>query len=114
MEADRLDQRSDVRPRALQRQRAALGAEALREAGEIDHQRGVCEVQFREVDDHVPRRLQRGRDRPTAPPAGRSILIPRDPQDRQLLVEVNDPGKLVHTAELVQAPDVSPYTRGDG
>ena len=106
VEADGLDQRADVRLRAVEPQRPALGAQALREDGQVDHQRGVGEGQLGEVDDDVARRLEGRGDRPAASTAGRSILVPRDPEDRQLLVEVNDAGKLIQTPELVQASDV--------
>jgi metal-sulfur cluster biosynthetic enzyme len=62
-------------------------------------------VQLGEVDDDVAGRLQRrGQGAPSAS-TGRAVLIPRDPQDRKLLVEVNDPGKLIHTAGFVQGAE---------
>jgi tellurite resistance protein len=73
-----------------------------------------CKLQLGEVDDDVPRGLQGSGDGPSATSAGGPVLVPRDPQDRQLLVEVNDPGNLIHTEGFVQAPNVTPYTRGDG
>jgi metal-sulfur cluster biosynthetic enzyme len=59
-------------------------------------------VQLGQVDDHVARGLQRGGQGATAPSTRRPVFVPRDPQDRQLLVEVNDDGKLVHTGGFVQ------------
>jgi hypothetical protein len=71
-------------------------------------------MQLGEVDDDVAGRLEGRGDRPATPAAGRPILVPRDPEDRQLLIEVNDPGKLIHTGEFVQRVREDPYTRGDG
>jgi hypothetical protein len=65
-------------------------AQPLGEAREVDHQRRVREVQLREVDDHVTRRLQRRRDGTPTTPAGGAILIPRDAQDPELFVERDD------------------------
>jgi metal-sulfur cluster biosynthetic enzyme len=59
-------------------------------------------VQVGEVDDDVARRLQRRGERATTASTGCPVLIPRDPEDRQLLVEVNDVSKLIHTARFVQ------------
>jgi metal-sulfur cluster biosynthetic enzyme len=70
-------------------------------------------VELGEVDDDVSRGLQGSGYGPTAAAAGRPVLVPHDPQDRQLLVEVNDPGKLLHTDGFVQAADVTSYTWGD-
>jgi metal-sulfur cluster biosynthetic enzyme len=104
MQSHRLDERADVRLRAAQPQHPALRAQALREAGEVDHHRRVGEVQVGEVDDDVARGRERSRQRSSSASAGRAVLVPRDPQDRQLLVEVNDPSKLIHTGGFVQAP----------
>jgi hypothetical protein len=94
-----------VRLRAVEPQRAALGPQALGEAGEIDHQRRVREPQLREVDDHVARGSQRGGQGSTTASTRGAGFVPHDPQDRKLLVEVNDPRKLIHTARFVQGPD---------
>ena len=97
----------------LSDRRAALRAQALREAREVDHQRRVGEAQLREVDDHVARRLQGRGDRSTATPLVVRSSSPDDPEDRQLVVEVNDPRQPIHTAGFVQGrPDL--YTRGHG
>ena len=105
MEPDRLDQRADVGLRAAEPQSAALRAQALCETCEVDHQRRVGEAELGEVDDHVARGLQRGGQGATSASTGRAVLVPRDPEDRQLLVEVNDPGKLIHTSRFVQGLD---------
>jgi metal-sulfur cluster biosynthetic enzyme len=104
VQADGLDQRAHVGLRAAQPQRAALGSQALRETGEVDHHGRVGEVQVGEVDDDVAGRRQGSGQGPSPASTGRSVLISRDPQDRQLLVEVNDPGKLIHTGGFVQGP----------
>jgi hypothetical protein len=105
VQPDGLDQRSDVRLGAAQPQHAPLRAQALGEAREVDHQRRVGEVQLREVDDHVARGLQRGGQGTTPASTGRAVFVPRDPEDRQLLVEVNDAGTLIHTGGFVQGVD---------
>ena len=53
----------------------------LREHGEIDHQRGVREAQFGQVDADVARRVQRRGERTPAERARRPVLIPLDEQD---------------------------------
>jgi hypothetical protein len=105
MQADGLDQRADVRLGAAQPQGPALGTQPLRQAGQIDHHRGVGEVELGEVDDDVTGRLQRRGQGAPAASTGRAVFVPRDPQDRKLLVKVNDPGKLIHTLRFVQGLD---------
>lgn len=105
MEPDRLDQCADVGLRAAEPQRATLRAQALCETCEVDHQRRVGETELGEVDNHVARGLQRGGQGATPASTGGAVLVPRDPQDRQLLVEVNDPAKLIHTPRFVQGPE---------
>ena len=56
------------------------GVLALRQAGEIDHQRGIREPELGEVHDDVARGLQRPGERPPAPPARRAVLVARDPR----------------------------------
>ena len=107
VQPDQLDQRADVRLRPAEPQGPALGPQALCQAGEVDHHRRVGEPQVGEIDDHVARRLQGSRERTAAPADRRPIFVPRDPQDRQLLVELNDSGKLVHTAGFVKAADAT-------
>jgi hypothetical protein len=82
-----------------------LRPQPLRQAGEVDHQRRVREPELGEVDDHVARSFQRGGQGATSTSTGRAVFVPRDPQDRELLVEVNDPGKLIHTDRFVQGAD---------
>jgi metal-sulfur cluster biosynthetic enzyme len=103
VQADRLDEHADVRLRVGEPQRHALGAEPLRQAGQVDHQRRVGEPQVGEVDDDVPRGGEGSRER--APPAAarRPVLIALDPEDRKLLVEADDAGKLQRTLGYVQA-----------
>jgi hypothetical protein len=64
-----------------------VGALALGEAREVDHQRGVREAQLGEVDDDVASGPQGGRKRPTTTTAGGAVLIPGDAQDPELCVE---------------------------
>jgi hypothetical protein len=73
-----------------QRERHAVRAQALRQAGEIDHQRGIGEAQLGEVDDDVARRLERHRDGSAAPAAGGAVFVTRDAQDPELFVERDD------------------------
>jgi hypothetical protein len=62
-------------------------------------------VELGEVDDDVTGGLEgRGQGAPAAS-TGRAVLVPSDPQDRKLLVEVNDPRKLIHTGRFVQGLD---------
>jgi hypothetical protein len=62
-------------------------------------------MEFGEVDDDVTSRLERRGQGSSAASTGRAVLVPRDPQDRKLLVEVNDPRKLIHTERFVQGLD---------
>ena len=100
MQADRLDQRADVRLRMGEPERLARGAQALREAGEVDHQRRVREPEPGQVHDHVARGAQRGRQRPPAPAARRAVLISFDPEDRELCVEADDAGELTTNPQV--------------
>jgi hypothetical protein len=59
-------------------------------------------VQLGEVDDDIAGGLQGGGQGSTAASTRRPVLIPRNPQDRQLIVEMNDPGTLIHTGGFVQ------------
>jgi metal-sulfur cluster biosynthetic enzyme len=102
VEPDGLDQAPDVRLRAGQPQRAVLRAKALRQAREVDDQRGVGEPQLRQVDDDVARRAQRDGDRTAAAAARRAILVPGDHEDGQLFIETDDRRNLLHTERLVQ------------
>jgi hypothetical protein len=105
VQADHLDQPADLRLRAADPQLALVRAQPLREARQVDHQRGVREAQLGEVDDDVARRRERGRQRAAAAAAGRPVLVTRDPEDRPLLIEADDPDKLVQTARFVQRSD---------
>jgi metal-sulfur cluster biosynthetic enzyme len=102
VEPDGLDQAPDVRLRAGQPQGAALRAQALGEARQVDDHRGIGERQVREIDDDVARRAQGDRDRTTAAAARRAILVPCDHEDGQLFIETDDRGNLLHTEGLVQ------------
>jgi hypothetical protein len=62
-------------------------------------------VELGEVDDDVACGLERRGQGTSAASTGRAVFVPRDPEDRKLLVEVNDPGKLIHTRRFVQGPD---------
>jgi hypothetical protein len=97
VEPDGLDQAADVRLRPREPQRAAVRAQALREAGEVDDHRRVGERELRQVDDDVAARPQGSGDR--APPAAdrRPVLVPRVDQDGQLFIETDDRGNLLHT-----------------
>jgi hypothetical protein len=105
VEADRFDQRTDVRLGMREPERLALRAQPLGEAREVDHQRRVGEAEVGEVDDDVAGRGQRGREGPPAAAARDPVLVPLDPQDRELFVERDDPGKLLRTTRFVQASD---------
>ena len=64
---------------------------------------GSAKRQLGEVDDDVARGLQRGGERTTAASARRAVLVPRDPQDRQLFVEAERCWqRYIHTPRFVQ------------
>lgn len=90
MQSHQLDQLADVRLRVAERQRAAVGPQALREAGQVDHQRRVREAQLGQVDDDVAGRPQRRRDGTPTAPAGGAVLVPGYAQDPELFVEGDD------------------------
>jgi metal-sulfur cluster biosynthetic enzyme len=112
VEPDDLDEPPDGRLRTAQPQRHAAHPQALRKTREVDHQRRIGEVELAEVHDHVARGLQRAGERPTAPSDGRPVLVPRDPQDGQVLVERDDPGTLLRTPGFVHRPDEFPTKVG--
>jgi metal-sulfur cluster biosynthetic enzyme len=90
VQPDELDEPLDLRLRALQAQRAPGMAQAPRERGEVEHQRGVRERQLGEVDHDVPRAGQRAREGLAAEALGRSVLIAATPQNTGLGLEVDD------------------------
>jgi hypothetical protein len=53
MQAGDLDQRPDLRLGAAQQQRAASDPQTARNHRQVEHQRGVREHQFAEIDDDV-------------------------------------------------------------
>jgi metal-sulfur cluster biosynthetic enzyme len=102
VQPDRLDQPADVRWRPREPQRALLRAQPLGEAREVDDHRRVGEAEVGEVDDDVPRRLQRGGQGPAAAAARGPVLVPRDAEDRELCIEDDDRGNLLHGERFVQ------------
>jgi metal-sulfur cluster biosynthetic enzyme len=102
VQADGLDQGADVGLRVGEPQGHPLGAQPLGQAGEVDHQRRVGEAQLGEVDDDVSGGGEGSRQRAPAAAARRPVLVALDPEDRELLVEADDPGKLQRTLEYVQ------------
>ena len=62
-------------------------------------------MELGEVDDDVTGGLERRGQGAPAASTGRAVFVPSDPQNRELLVEVNDPGKLIHAGQLVQGLD---------
>ena len=84
VQADELDQLADVRLRMAQRERAAVRAQSLRQAGQIDHQRRVGEPQLGQIDAYVARRVQRCGQRAPAQAGRRPVLIPFDEQGHLL------------------------------
>jgi len=91
-----------VRLRAGEPQRAVVCAQPLREAREVHDQRGIREAQLGQVDDDVARRAQRDGDRPAPAADRRAVLVPCDDEDRELFIETDDRGNLLHTDGLVQ------------
>ena len=84
VEPDEPDQRPHLRLRRPQQQRAPLGAEALGEHGEVDHQRRVGEAQLGQIHADVARRVQRRGQRAPAQAGRRPVLIPLDEQGHLL------------------------------
>ena len=80
----------DVRLRMAQPEGHPVGAQAAREARQVDHQRRVREVQLGQVDDDVAGRPERHGERPATPPARRPVLVPGHVQHPQLFVEGDD------------------------
>jgi hypothetical protein len=75
MDADGLDQRSDLRLGTAQADLAIAGAKPAREQREIDHQRDIGEDEFGEIDVHVGLRAQRSRDGATPDSLCGAVLI---------------------------------------
>jgi hypothetical protein len=53
VQTDELDQRPNLRLGSTQQDRAPVRAQPSRQHREVEHQRGVCKRQFREIDDHI-------------------------------------------------------------
>ena len=107
VEPDGLDQAADVRLRAGQPEGASLRPQALREAREVHDDRGVGEGQLREVHDDVARSAQGCGDGAATAPTRRAILVPRDHEYRELFIETDDRGNLLHTWRFVQGVRVA-------
>jgi metal-sulfur cluster biosynthetic enzyme len=90
VQPDGLHEPQHVRLGAAEPQGLAAGAQALGQAREVDHQRQVGEAQLGEVDDDVGRGAQGRRERPPAEPAGGTVLVALDAQQRELFVERDD------------------------
>jgi hypothetical protein len=65
-------------------------AQPLREARQVDHQGRIGEAQLGQVDDHVARRTEGDRERASAKPARRTVLLPGNAKDPELFVEGDD------------------------
>jgi metal-sulfur cluster biosynthetic enzyme len=94
MQADQLDQHLDLRLGASQPQLALTAAQAPRQRGQIEHQRGVSERQVAEVGDHVAGGLDRAGQGPAPRSLCGAILVPPAPEDRQAVIELDDRGNV--------------------
>lgn len=90
MQADRLDQRLDLRLGPAHHDRPPLRTESACEHREIDHQRWVGEHELREVDGHIRASTDRARQRLPPEPLGVPVLIAAAPKRRRLVIEVDD------------------------
>ncbi len=90
MQPHELDQLADVGLRMAQRERSPMSPQPLRQAGEVDHQRRIREVQLGHVDDHVAGRAECGGEGTPTAPARRAVLVPRNAQNPELFVEGDD------------------------
>ena len=94
MKAHDLDQLADLRLRITQPQRPTLGAQAARQYGQVEHQRGVGKGQPAEVDDDIRLGTDRARQGLAATSLGAPVLVATAAQGRRLFIEVDDCGKL--------------------
>jgi hypothetical protein len=90
MQADVFDQHGDVRLRAAQRQLAPGLAQPPRDHREVEHERRIGERELGQVDEHVPGRAQRLRERLAAQRLRRAILIAAAAQRRWIVLEGDD------------------------
>jgi hypothetical protein len=99
-----LDQRPDLRLGPPQQDRAPARPQTAGQHGEVEHQRGVGEHQFAQVDDDVGLGPERPRDRGAAEALGRAVLIAADAEYRRVGIEVDDAGNLPNPTRLPQGP----------
>ena len=93
-EAHQLDQSHHLRLRGAQAQHALLDPQPARKHAEVEHQRRVRENQAAEIDDHVPLRADRSRQRPPTRALGAPVFLASAVQDRGAFIEVDDRGNI--------------------
>jgi hypothetical protein len=76
MQADKLDQVHDLGLRALQQQPSLATPQAVREHGEVEHQRRVRKNQVAEIDKNITLSPKREDQRPSPEALRAPILIP--------------------------------------
>jgi metal-sulfur cluster biosynthetic enzyme len=94
VQADRFDQRLDLRLRANQQHRPAVVAQPPRDHREVEHQRGVSERQLAQIDDYVRLGVDRTRQGLSPRPLRAPVLVAAAAKCRRLVIEVDDFGKL--------------------
>jgi len=75
MQADEFDQVHDLRLGAPQQEHPLTPAQPVRKRGQIDHQRGVGEVQVAQIHDHVRLSPEREHQGPATEALRAPILI---------------------------------------
>ena len=87
VEPHQLDQRSDLRLRLPELERAAVTTQAPGERRQVEHQRRVGKHQLREIHHHVSRSLHRPGHRGSAERLGGPVFLSLAPQDGTVVVE---------------------------
>lgn len=106
VETHLLDQSRDLRLRPHEQDVAAVGAQTAGQRREIQHQRGVGEDQFAEVDRHVGLAQQRAHHRAPPVPLGRAVLPSATAQRRRLFIEINDGAETYINRRCTSKPEL--------
>jgi hypothetical protein len=94
MKTHPLDQLEDLRLRVTQTQRAPARAQPPGDHREVEHQRRVGEHELREVDDDIALGSDGTDESLAAGALGRPVLVSPAPEDRRLVIEVDDRANL--------------------
>jgi metal-sulfur cluster biosynthetic enzyme len=96
VQAHELDQGDDLRLGPTEPQRAPADPQAAGNHRQVEHQRGIREHEFAEVDDDIRFGPDRADERLASRPLCGPVLIPTAPEHRRLVIEVDDRANLAN------------------